>query len=281
MQNLSIPDSSVAISRLGFGCARIFGGGELRQARALIEAAISVGITHFDTAPAYGSESVLGEVIGETHGITIATKIGIPRYTKPKSAKGRILGPLYRSTLRPLLARMPAVKSRILRLAATPAPAGPGPVKRQVRRDEVLREVEESLRCLRRTAIDLYLLHEPDGIEMTDELRGVFLSLLKDGVIKSFGLGFGGVPNESLSFGSVVQCRFPGASPGHAGRGTIQIYHGVVRYGLQSRLDVDARVSAGDLMARALERHPASSVIFSASSAYQIRQISRICRAAI
>jgi hypothetical protein len=281
MDKLLIPNSSVAISRLGFGCARIFGGRELRQAAALIEAAISCGIRHFDTAPAYGSESVLGEVIGDVRDITIATKIGIPRYTRPNSAAKRAFGPLYRGTIRPLLAHVPAVKSRLLRLAAKPVLTSAPIVKRQIHRDEVLREVEESLRRLRRTAIDLYLLHEPEAIEITDELRDVFLSLRNDGVIKAFGLAFGALPNDPISFGTVVQCRFSRDSPTFPSHDKIRIYHGVVRFGLQSHIKDNIHVSAGNLIARALERHPASAVIFSASSKHQIHQISEMCRGVV
>lgn len=281
MDKLLIPNSSVAISRLGFGCARIFGGRELRQGAALIEAAISCGITHFDTAPAYvGSESVLGEVVGDARDITIATKIG--RYTRPSSAAKKVLGPLYRATLRPLLGHVPLVKARLLRLAAKPVLTNAPIVKRQIYRDEVLRAVEESLSRLRRTAIDLYLLHEPEAIELTDELHDVFLSLRKDGVIKAFGLAFGALPNDSMSFGTVVQCRFPGDSPTFPSHHKIRIYHGVVRFGLQRQIkEHDTRVSAQNLIARALEGDPASAVIFSASSKHQIHQMSEICRGAV
>ena len=211
-------------------------------------------------------------------GLRSRLKIGVPRYTKPASATKRLLGPLYRGALRPLLARAPAVKSRLLRLAANSGAINAPREKRRIRPDEVLREVEASLRCLRRTSIDLYLIHEPDGIEMNDELRAIFLRLKADGVIKAFGLGFGGAPDESLAFGTVMQCRFPGNIPATAGGGTIHIYHGAVRYGLHDAVECGSAGSAGNFLARALERHPASSIVFSASSRHQIQQISNACR---
>jgi aryl-alcohol dehydrogenase-like predicted oxidoreductase len=274
MERLPIPNSSVAISRLGFGCARIFGGREHRHAATLLEAAIRCGVGHFDTAPAYGSENVLGEVLGDTRGITIATKVGIPRRSGEKSAAKRVFGPLYRGTLRPLLGRAPALKSRLLRFAARSIPTTAPIVKRELHRDEVMRELDESLRRLRRTTIDLYLLHEPEAIEVTDELREVFSSLQKDGVIKTFGLAFGSRPNESTSFGTVVQCRFPGAAATFSHRDSARIYHGAIRFGLQNRTQGEPRPNAGRLLAQALAKYPAAAVIFSASSQRQIRQIS-------
>ena len=281
MDRLQIPKSSVAISRLGFGCARLFGGRELRSSARLIEAAISCGIRHFDTAPAYGSEDVLGEILADTRDITIATKIGLPRSATKGSAAKRVFGSLYRGTLRPLLGRVPAIKSRLLRLASTPALTNARIVKRQLHRDDVLRDLDESLRLLRRKKIDLYLLHEPEGIEITDELREVFLSLQKDGIIGAFGLAFGGLPTEFGSFGTVEQCRFPGDSLAVPLCDKIRVYHGVVRFGLQDRARDGTHLSAGKLIAQVLERDPGSAVIFSASSGRQIREISKNCHKAV
>jgi len=278
VDKLPIPDSPVAISRLGFGCARIFGGGELRSGATLIETALNCGIRHFDTAPAYGSEDVLGAVLADVSDVTIATKIGLPRYNTEKSVARRVFGPLYRRSLRPLLGRVPAVKSRLLRLASKPVTTHAPLPKRQLHRDEVLRELEDSLHRLRRTSIDLYLLHEPETIEITDELCEIFLALQKDGVIKAFGVAFGALPTACASFGTVVQCRFPGDSPIVFGHDAVRIFHGVVRYGLQSRTEDRTRPSAGKLIAQALLSHPASTVIFSASARHQIRQIAENCR---
>jgi hypothetical protein len=278
MDTVLIPNTSVSISRLGFGCARIFGGRELRSAATLIDAAIRCGIRHFDTAPAYGSEDVLGTVLADANDVTIATKIGLPRFSREGSAVRRIFGPLYRGTLRPLLSRAPTVKSRLLQLAAKPAGSNSPIARRQLRRDEVLRNLDDSLRRLRRKALDLYLLHEPETIEITDELREVFVSLQKDGLIKAFGLAFGALPTHFGSFGTVVQSRFPGDAPIFTRPETIRIYHGVVRFGLQRGVHEGTRPSAAGLIARTLQRHAASTVIFSASSQRQIHQISETCR---
>jgi len=269
MEKVAIPNSSVRLSRLGFGCARIFGGRETRASARLIEAALKQGITHFDTAPSYGSDDVLGEVLAGVQDITIATKVGVPRAAGNQSAAKRLIGPLYRSTLRPLLAQMPGVKSRLLRRRSRGINHLPIE-KRGLGRDEVLREVDESLRRLRRTAIDVYLIHEPDAIELTDELRDVFLSLQRSGTIKAFGLAFGGMP-ILMPFGQVVQCRYETNALTVPDAGTLRIYHGVVRLGMQTR--PAGRRDAPCMVRDALASHPTAAVIFSASTARQLSHI--------
>jgi len=278
MDSLHVPNSSVAISRLGFGCARIFGGGELRHAATLIETAMRCGVRHFDTAPSYGSEDVLGAILGGARDVTIATKIGIPRRTVEKSSVKRVFGPVYRRTLRPLLGRVPTLKPALLRLLAKPGPTSAPIIKRYLHRGDVLRELDDSLRRLRRSAIDLYLLHEPEAIEMTDELQDLFLSLQKEGTIRSFGLAFGSQPAEHASFGTVVQCSFPGDARGPVAlHDALRIYHGTVRSGLQNRNGDGTRPNAGELISRALAKHPSAAIIFSASAPRQIRQLTEAC----
>jgi D-threo-aldose 1-dehydrogenase len=279
MDKIQIQDSSVSLSRLGFGCARIFGGTELRASARLLDSAMSCGITHFDTAPSYGSsEDVLGAVLAGVSDVTIATKIGLSRAGRRQTGAARIIGPLYRKAVRPLLARAPALKSRLLRVASRPAATAAIGPKKRIGRDEVLRELEESLRRLRRTRIELFLLHEPEGIEITDELREVFLSLAKDGVIGAYGLAFGAGPTEAEPFGAVVQCRFPGSPHTSICRDATPIYHGVLRFGLSSRERDLGRLGAGALLAGVLREQPRSTVIFSASSVDQIRRIAEGCR---
>jgi hypothetical protein len=278
MDRLLIPQSSTTMCRLGFGCARIFGGRESHRGATLIEAALGLGIRHFDTAPAYGSEDVLGTVLAGVPDVTIATKIGLPRYAGERSAAKKYLGPLYRASLRPLLGRVPGLKSSLLKIASMPRSHDAPMVKRQLGREEVLRELEESLRRLRRSTIDLYLLHEPEGIDITDELREVFASLRKDGVIRASGLAFGALPSGSSSFGCVVQSRYPGDPSFMSGGGAIRIFHGVVRYGIRDRTKDGKLPDAGKLIAEALRNDPAAAVVFSAGAKHQIRQIADACR---
>jgi aryl-alcohol dehydrogenase-like predicted oxidoreductase len=274
MERLPIPRSSASIARLGFGCARIFGGSEIRSSRKLIEAALDYGITHFDTAPAYGSEDVLGSVLAGVRGVTITTKIGLPRFSENASSTRRFAGSFYRRTLRPILARFPTVKSRLLRATSQGAVNVSPTPKRRLSRDVVLRELEDSLRRLRRSSVDLYLLHEPATIEMTDELNETFVMLQRDGLVGAFGLAFGTVPSIHGAFGTVMQCRYPGATPGPPQSRFIPIYHGVVRFGLQHPREDRTQVAAARLIAQALKTHPECAVIFSASTIRQLAQVS-------
>src|SRR4051794_650140 len=102
---LVVGASEVSMTRVGFGCARLFGGGEYKASSRLIEAALQAGIRHFDTAPSYGSglsENVLGAVLAGVKGVTIATKIGVSRPQRaPRPYSGRVL---YRTFARPILA---------------------------------------------------------------------------------------------------------------------------------------------------------------------------------
>jgi aryl-alcohol dehydrogenase-like predicted oxidoreductase len=64
IERVKVAGSTVIISKIGFGCGRIYAGSEIRSSARLIEAALTAGIRHFDTAPMYGlgqSEDVLGE----------------------------------------------------------------------------------------------------------------------------------------------------------------------------------------------------------------------------
>ena len=71
-------NGSALLSRVGFGCSRL-DNANLIKSRTIIEECIYSGITHFDTAPSYGTESLLGEIITNETDITISSKIGRDR----------------------------------------------------------------------------------------------------------------------------------------------------------------------------------------------------------
>ena len=116
---ISVVGSTVVITQVGFGCARIYGGSELRRSARLIEAALSAGIRHFDTAPSYGngqSEEILGQVLSGMKDVTVTTKIGIERKITEVAPNPMKLG--YRQFVKPLLTHMPGLKSKLLQLMA-------------------------------------------------------------------------------------------------------------------------------------------------------------------
>lgn len=254
------------IGRLGFGCARLFGGAEMHASVRLIETALECGIRHFDTAPSYAygqSEAVLGEALSGQAGLTVATKVGI----EPSGAASR-LSTLYRRYARPMLSRVPAVKSALLR-GRQPAPDGDGerPTPRRLERDAIRASVSRSLERLKRDRIDLLLLHEPDKFVIDDTLRSHFEELMAEGLIAAYGLGYGRPADDAPAFGHVLQCRYAPDMGGWPTDARTRIFHGFLRH----REAGD--VSPGAAIADVLERHPYAAVIVSASTGKQIRRL--------
>ena len=275
--SLIIPRSEVAISRLGFGCGRIFGGRELKSSARLIEAALTAGIRHFDTAPSYGngqSEAALGTLLAGVPNVTIATKIGSARPVVTTSWTQIA----YRRLVRPLLGHFPDTKAQLMLIMRRHrAGAAPPPPRRKLCRDEVFRELEESLKQLRRSRIDLYFIHEPDLFELTDELKVLFSSLQKEGTIGAFGLAWGRIPDAGWGFGTVSQGRYGADLPTHAGAAEARIFHGVLRHAALSGTDRRHALGSGEHIRTVLDRHPDAAVIFSASRPAQIDDIASQC----
>ena len=270
---LRVAGSEVSITRVGFGCARTFGRSELRASTRLIEAALIAGIRHFDTAPSYGSglsEAVVGTVLAGIQDVTITTKIGIGR---PDRVTGPYSGPvLYRRFARPVMTRFPRTKARLLELIGRRdvigAPSDASALRQRLTREEVLRGLDESLKHLRRDRVDLYLIHEPDQFELTDELKEVFAELQMNGTIGAFGLAWGRAADTGVGFGTVAQGRYTGGLRPYGIKQETRIFHGVLRH----RWGEDGRVpSAGIRIRKVLDAHPDTAVIVSASTPTQIR----------
>ena len=72
--------TDLRVSRVGLGCNNFGWRLDLEGTRAVVEAALEAGITHFDTAETYGdgnSERFLGELLeGRREDVVIATKFG-------------------------------------------------------------------------------------------------------------------------------------------------------------------------------------------------------------
>jgi aryl-alcohol dehydrogenase-like predicted oxidoreductase len=267
---VAVPGTSLSLSRLGFGCARLFAGIEARASRRLVETALAVGIRHFDTAPSYSwgqSEQVLGDVLAGARDVTVATKVGIEAVGDGPSA----LGTAYRLIGRPVLARLPNLKARLLRRAGSPGAQAPTPaMPRTLSKAEIHASVERSLRRLRRHHLDVLLIHEPDQISLDQPTLEVFLSLQRAGVIAAFGLGYARSVSDHLSFGQVLQSQFVTPTPDHR-TDILRIWHGILR-GVASAADPDG-TSAATRIRRILAQHPNDAVLFSASTSRQIRQV--------
>jgi len=140
---------------VGLGCNNLGRPGSLTVdelgTRAVVDAALDVGITLFDVADVYGtprgrSEELLGEaLVGRREQAIVATKFG---------ADMDEVGPAYDAK----------GSRRYIRLA-----------------------VEASLRRLRTDWIDLYQLHRPDPATPIAETLGALDDLVRDGLVRYVG----------------------------------------------------------------------------------------------
>jgi aryl-alcohol dehydrogenase-like predicted oxidoreductase len=80
MERMRLGDSGLQVSRVGLGCNNFGGRIDVAATRAVVDAALDVGVTFFDTAETYGggnSEVFLGEILdGRRDRVVLATKFG-------------------------------------------------------------------------------------------------------------------------------------------------------------------------------------------------------------
>ncbi len=268
-----VPGTELSISRLGLGAARLFAGRELRSSAKIVEAALLAGVTHFDTAPSYAcgeSEVALGELLAGHAGTTITTKIGAYGAIPKKTANAVA----YRTLLRPALAAFPALKASLLRLRASMPRAQSIPKAQHILlRSQVTESVERSLQRLRRDTIDILLVHEPAEVLLSDALEQVLIDLVRQRLIKAYGLGYGGPVDAINPFGAVLQCAAEASDRERSPQtNTLRIVHGVLRSPMNAGRDI-ASLTARARLERALLSIHNGAVIFSASSAAQVNQV--------
>ena len=81
MELIDLGGSGLRVSRVGLGCNNFGGRIDLDATRLVVDAALDVGVTFFDTAELYGnsggSERFLGEILeGRRDRVVLATKFG-------------------------------------------------------------------------------------------------------------------------------------------------------------------------------------------------------------
>jgi aryl-alcohol dehydrogenase-like predicted oxidoreductase len=148
MRYRRLGDSGLAVSVVGLGCNNFGRRIGLEETRAVVDAALDVGITLFDTADVYGeSEALLGEVLaGRRDDVVLATKFG--------ADLGGALG----------------------------ADFGARGSRRYLRR-----AVERSLTRLRTDHLDLYQLHIPDPQTPIGETLAALTELVAEGKVRYLG----------------------------------------------------------------------------------------------
>ena len=173
--------------KLGLGCVNLgsaSSGRTLREQVGLVHAAIDSGVTHFDTADAYGngaSERVLGRALrGHRDTVTLSTKGGYvfrPR-TRWEQHVRRLMGRMRRS------------------LGHASPPIFLDPARTDARGSYQVQDfsparlrmaLEASLRRLRTDYVDVYQLHGPPDV-LPDVLEALS-DLRRAGVVLRFGVG--------------------------------------------------------------------------------------------
>jgi aryl-alcohol dehydrogenase-like predicted oxidoreductase len=139
--------SGIQVSVIGLGCNQFGGRLDLQGTRAVLDGAISEGITFLDTADRYGntrSEEFIGEVLkGRRDEVVLATKFGMDLgdgWTGPRGA------PEY-----------------------------------------IKHAAEGSLRRLKTDVIDVYWYHRPDGVTPIGDTLAGLDALVRAGTVRAIG----------------------------------------------------------------------------------------------
>lgn len=197
MQYREIGD--LKLSLLGLGTSRLASLGARNSPSAvanLIAAAADAGVNFIDTADTYGSsacERALGQVLSRRHSdFHIATKAGFTVVDLP----------------RPLRALNQSGKKVLTHLGR----------RQNFSATTISRHIDDSLRRLRREAIDVYFLHEPSIAALRDDdLMEVLTTAVASGKIRY--LGVSGDDTEMIRAATcipeftVVQTRLPDTRP--------------------------------------------------------------------
>ncbi len=148
MTKRNLGKSGLQVSVVGLGCNNFGARIDLEASRRVVDRAIDLGITLFDTADIYGnfggSETILGQVLGERRkNIVLATKFG-----------GKM------------------------------DEAG---TKKGASRRYIISAVEDSLSRLKTDWIDLYQLHFPDPLTPMEETLRALDDLVRQGKVRYIG----------------------------------------------------------------------------------------------
>jgi aryl-alcohol dehydrogenase-like predicted oxidoreductase len=276
MRSVELPGSELTLSRLGFGTAGLMARLGRRESVRLLEIAHDSGITHFDTARAYGygeAEAALGDFLaGRRDAVTVTTKLGMlppqrSRALQGAKALGRV-GARVLPALRPLLRR--GAQSMASSGAFEPAAARAS--------------LETSLRELRVETVDLLLLHEcrPADLE-TEGLLDFLGQVVAEGKARAFGIGTDRASTTAIvasrpEFARIVQVRQTVADPALELPPDVGlITHSAVvplveAVSERARADGWSRETVGRLLlAGALSANPAGAVLFSSTDEGRIR----------
>jgi D-threo-aldose 1-dehydrogenase len=290
METIQLGDSARRTTRLGYGCSSLMGAMGRKDSLKVLEVAYDAGIRHFDVAPMYGygqAESCVGEFLCDRSDATVTTKYGIP------AAKNRGLLVMARRIAGPVVKRLPGLKSRLARTAATVSGAR---TKSKFTAEEARQSLEHSLRELKRERIDVWLLHEAEADDLQDEGLLRFLEgAVANGKIGAFGVGtgadrIGALMAERSAYCRVLQYEWSVLDAEAPKVGPFRIHHRSLtehfrhlhgslvetlatcrRWSERTRADLaDRKVLARLMLKASLEMNPASVILFSSKDAAHI-----------
>jgi aryl-alcohol dehydrogenase-like predicted oxidoreductase len=174
----------MSVSVLGAGCATLgafWQGQSDADWQMALDAAISQGINVFDTADSYGrgrSERLLGKALkGRQDDLIVITKTGL---LKTPSSALRVVGAAYDSSTGKIGAR----------IRQTYSVARTNLARRRCYTSEyIVRAVRASQERLRRSHLDIFLLHSPPSTELqSSELIHTLHELRRSGKIRWWGV---------------------------------------------------------------------------------------------
>lgn len=289
-----LPGSTTPTTRLGYGTSGLHGGFARRASLRLLEESFERGVRHFDTAPLYGlgaAEGVVGEFLARRReAVTVTTKFGL------FPPKGRAFWETARMVVGPLLRKMPALKRRLVQtISAVSAPDVPTAESRFTP-DKLRQSLDASLRALRRERVDVFLLHEADAGDLSDDLRSALDRAVAAGLIGAWGLASARaavdrVRQQGGPLLALIQTEQSAVSaPIERDKGTFLITHGMLsrsfgelpftngawrrRLGDSIQCDLDAPGAVARLlMSAALARNADGMVLFTSKQVPHIRQV--------
>ena len=147
MQFRRLGASGLQVSAIGLGCNPFGNEVDLETARRIVDRAIELGVTYFDSADSYyagRSEEYLGQALkGRRQQVIVATKFG----------------------------------NRV----------GSGPNDAGASRHHIIASCEASLRRLHTDYIDVYQVHTPDRVTPIDETLEALNALMRHGKVRYIG----------------------------------------------------------------------------------------------
>jgi len=160
MRTRQLGNSGLSVSVVGLGCNNFGARMEDAAVRTVIDAALDAGITLFDTADIYGNRGGSESLIGDI-------------------LRGR--------------------RDRVILATKFGMEMGDALHSARASRHYIRRAVEASLRRLRTEYIDLYQLHEPDGVTPMEETLTALTELVREGKVRYKHTGYAPMAHYRLA----------------------------------------------------------------------------------